>query len=371
MPLGERRRILDYLREAETLAEALGDRCRLGQVSARMTEYFTAMGDHDRAIASGQQTLALAAELGDFALQVMANQRLGRAYLMLGDYRQATDILKRNVASLEGELRWERFGQLSPPSVLSRSWLVRCLAERGEFAEGIAHGESGLRIAEAVDQPYGLSHICQGVGMLYLRKGELHQAIPVLERSLVRCNVANAPDLYRINASLLGHTYALSGRVAEGVPLLEQAVELATSLGQVTPLNLTRLGECYLLAGRSEDTSDLAGRALALSRERNERGHQAWALRLLGEIAAHREPPDAEGAERHYREALALAEELGMRPLVAHCHCGLGILYAMLGRPEEARAELTAATELYRALEMTFRLTRAAAALVQSRGSPG
>ncbi len=115
LPLGERGRILDYLREAETLAEALGDRCRLGQVAARMTEYFTAMGDHDRAIASGQQTLALAAELGDFALQVMANQRLGRAYLMLGDYRQATDILKRNVASLEGELRWERFGQLSPP----------------------------------------------------------------------------------------------------------------------------------------------------------------------------------------------------------------------------------------------------------------
>ena len=52
-----------------------------------------------------------------------------------------------------------------------------------------------------------------------------------------------------------------------------------------------------------------------------------------------------EQAEAHYRQALALAEELGMRPLQAHCHRGLGTLYAKIGRREQARAELSAAID--------------------------
>ena len=91
------------------------------------------------------------------------------------------------------------------------------------------------------------------------------------------------------------------------------------------------LGEAHLLAGRLEEAHALAERALALAHEHQERGHQAYALRLLGEIAARREPPESEQAEAHYRQALALAEELGMRPLQAHCHLGLGTLYAKIG----------------------------------------
>jgi tetratricopeptide (TPR) repeat protein len=99
-----------------------------------------------------------------------------------------------------------------------------------------------------------------------------------------------------------------------------------------------------------------------------ERGHEAYALRLLGQIEARREPPEVEPAEAHYREALALAEELGMRPLVAHCHFGLGKLYATVGRRTEARGELSAAVELYRAIEMTFWLPQAEAMLAEMEG---
>ena len=101
---------------------------------------------------------------------------------------------------------------------------------------------------------------------------------------------------------------------------------------------------------------------------RQERGYQAYALRLLGEIAAQREPPERDQAKPHYRQALALAEELGMRPLVAHCHLGLGKLYAEIGRRAEARAELSAAIDLYRAMDMTFWLPQAEAALAQVEG---
>jgi sugar phosphate isomerase/epimerase len=81
-----------------------------------------------------------------------------------------------------------------------------------------------------------------------------------------------------------------------------------------------------VLAGSLEEAHALAERALALARAHQERGHQAYALRLLGDIAAHRDPPESEQAEAHYRQALDLAEELGMRPLQAHCHLGLGTL---------------------------------------------
>jgi len=127
----------------------------------------------------------------------------------------------------------------------------------------------------------------------------------------------------------------------------------------------TWLSEAYLLAGRIEEASQLAERALALTREQRTRGYQAWALRLLGEIAAQRKPPQIDQAEAHYRQAHALAEELGMRPLQAHCHLGLGTLYATMGQREQARAHLSTAMDLYRAMEMHFWLPRTEAALAQ------
>ena len=70
-------------------------------------------------------------------------------------------------------------------------------------------------------------------------------------------------------------------------------------------------------------------------------------------------------AEAHYRQAITLADECGMRPLAAHCHRGLGTLYATIGQQEPARAELSAAIVLYRAMDMTFWLPQTEAALAQ------
>jgi tetratricopeptide (TPR) repeat protein len=133
-------------------------------------------------------------------------------------------------------------------------------------------------------------------------------------------------------------------------------------------LALTWQSETSLLAGRMDEALALAERALTFGREHKERGHAAWALRLLGDIAAQRHPPVTEPAADYYCQAMALAEELGMRPLQAHCHHGLGTLYAKSGRPEQARPELATAIDLYRAMEMTFWLPQAEAALVQVEG---
>jgi tetratricopeptide (TPR) repeat protein len=132
-------------------------------------------------------------------------------------------------------------------------------------------------------------------------------------------------------------------------------------------LVLTELSEALLLVGRMDEARALAGRLLELYGTHTGRGYQAHAYQLLGETAARGDPPEAEPAETHYRQALALANELGMRPLQAHCHLGLGTLYAKLGRPEQARVDLSAAIELYRAMEMQFWLPQAEATLAQVR----
>jgi class 3 adenylate cyclase/tetratricopeptide (TPR) repeat protein len=366
--LGDMRRGFDYLRDAATLAEALDDQPRLGRVSAYMCRYFSDRGDHDSAVESGQHALAVAATLGDFALQVMAHHYLGIAYHILGDHRRAMGLLRSNMESLAGDLIRERFGLVGLASVVSRDWLARCLAELGAFPEGSAHAEEAVRIAEAVDHPNSLVHAYLSVGFLFLRQRDLSRAISMLERGLDLCRVFNIRLWFPETAAALGCAYTLSGRVAEALPLLEQAEQRGTAMGTMggQSLRVGSVSEAYLLAGRMREAVQLAGRALDLARTYKERGHEAWALRLLGEIAAHQAPPETEPAEHHYRQALTLADELSMRPLVAHCHFGLGTLYAKTGRREQARIELSTAIELYRAMEMTFWLPQAEALLAEA-----
>ena len=365
--LGQFERILHDLRAAETLAEALDDPRRLGQVSVYMAHYFQLVGQNDRAIASGQRALALAEASGESGTHILANNYLSIVYFLQGDYRQAMDACRRAMATLEGERRDERLGQPVLPAVQSRTWLSLSLAEVGAFAEGIAVGEAGLRIAEAVNHPASLVVAYRGIGVPYLLQGDLHQALPVLERAVGLCEEADLPFHFSLLALALGAAYVLCGRVDEAVRLLERVLEQDTSSGRLggLALRLSTLGEAHLRAGRLEEAHTLAVRALEHARTYQERSHEAYALRLLGDIATHRAPPEVEEADASYRQALTLAEALGMRPLLAHCHLGLGTLYAKTEQWEQAHAELSSAIALYHAMDMTFWLPQAEAALAQ------
>jgi class 3 adenylate cyclase/tetratricopeptide (TPR) repeat protein len=368
--LGDYGRVLAYLREAESLAVALDDPRRLGQVSVFLSTHFYLMGAYDQAIAAGQHALALATATGDVVLHALANQYLGIAYHAQGDYRRAIDCFGQAVVFFDGARPRERFGQSILPAVLSRAILAACHAELGTFAEGRAIGEEGLRIAKAVAHPGSLMTAYQNLGQLALCQGDLPRALPLLERAVGLCQDAHFSAMFPGVAVVLSAAYTLAGCVADAVALLTQAMEQATATerpGLQARCSLP-LGEAHLLADRLEEAHALAERALALARAHQGRGHQAYALRLLGAIAAPHEPPEIEPAEAHYQQALTLAEELGMRPLQAHCHLGLGTLYATTGQQEQARAELTTAIALYRAMDMTFWLPQAEAALAQVEG---
>jgi tetratricopeptide (TPR) repeat protein len=353
------------LQDAEALAETLGDPYRLGWFSAARLAHFAVTGDPDHALASGQRALALAADLGDMALTVFAQHYLGHVYRNLGDYRQAMDFYRKNMTRLQGELRRERLGLPGLAPVTSRTYLVVSLAECGAFAEGRPPAEEGIRIAEAADHPFSRVLAYWAMGYWSLCQGDVHQAIPMLERARDLTRVMHTGLQIPSVASLSGAAYALAGLINQALPLLEQAVEQAVAMGFMLDHSVHRvwLGEAYLLAGRLAEALTQAECALEFSRTHQERAHAAYALRLLGEIAVHRDPPESAPAEGYYRRALALAEELGMRPLAAHCHLGLGTLYAQMGQGEQARAELSTAIAQYRAMEMTFWLPHAEAAL--------
>jgi tetratricopeptide (TPR) repeat protein len=256
------------------------------------------------------------------------------------------------VRLLEGSRTRERFGLAGFPAVMTRFFLDWAFADLGKFDEGIAYGQEGIRLADALDHPYSLAAMCSVLGYLYIARGELSPALPLLERGVAVSREWSLTFHAAQNMGILGYAYALAGRPSEGIPLLEGALSAIEHMGfgAFQPPFLVFLGEAYVSASRLGDALEVAGRALAFARERGQRGYEAWALRLLGDVTAHRGLPDL--ADAHYRDALVLAEGLGMRPLVGHCHLGLGHLYLRTGKREQAREHLTTATTMYRELKM-------------------
>jgi tetratricopeptide (TPR) repeat protein len=282
-----------------------------------------------------------------------------------GDYRGTEHVCRRLTQLLQGNLIRERFRLAVLPAMWSRAYWARALAERGVFDEGDDQGQEAVRIAEAVDHQFSVIFACLGLAYVNSVRGELSQAARLLERALALCRDWNITILTPVVMASLGHVYAWSGCVGEGVSLLQQALTAHESAGiaWLQTMSLVQLGEAYLLADQVEDARACADRAVMLARERGERGHEAWALRLLGEIASHHDHPDVAVAESHYGAAMTLAAELGMRPLLAHCHFGLGKLGRRIGKRRQAHEHLTAATTMYREMDMGFWLEKADAEL--------
>jgi tetratricopeptide (TPR) repeat protein len=185
-----------------------------------------------------------------------------------------------------------------------------------------------------------------------------------LEQGLALCREWNLKFVSPTLMEMLGYVHALSGRRSEGIELLRQAMSAGEAIGFkmfLIPM-IAHLGEAHLLAGRPEKSIELAERSLALARADGQRGQEAWALRLLGEIETQASRGVAEG---YYWEALALATELGLRPLMAHCHLGLGKLARQAGQPSKARDEFAAATTMWREMDVRFWFEQAEAELRQ------
>ncbi len=349
------------------MAETLGDRRRMALASLYLCTSFYGTAEHDRAVAAGERALAHSRSDGAIDLQILAGSNLGQALVARTDYLRATQVLDETLTLLEEPLMGERFGQGSLPAVLARVNQVRGLVELGRFDEAIVRGEEAVQIAQDVEHPASLLLAYWACGLPRLRQGDTARAIVSLERSLHIYREVGLPIFLHWVGPALGAAYALVGRVNEALTFLEQILEQDASMNVMSQNTLTvgYLAEAHLRAGHVEDAGDHAARALALARERHERGYQAWIHRLLGEIAAG--SADLIGARACYREALALADELGMRPLAAHCQLGLGRLQRRSADRHAAEECLSTAATMYREMDMSFWLDQAEAELATTQ----
>jgi class 3 adenylate cyclase/tetratricopeptide (TPR) repeat protein len=362
----EHERVLGHLREAERLAAELADRRRLGRVYTFMTAVQYETAAYEEARRYGARALELVTGEGDWEIEFVVRYFLAQIALWSGDHQEALILYDQAIAldaAHEGSPRSGVFVNRLPVVV---AWAAICLAELGRFAEAVAQGERALRLAG--DEPFNRVVAYLGVGRVHLERGDLTTAVSALEEALQLCHrTSNLLYLVQVIAAL-GYARALWGARADALALLETAVSRATARRQaVLASTLAWQGEALFLAGRPDEARVAVERARDLARERGERGHEARALHLLGRVALDREPADLDEAERHLRQGLGLAQALGMRPLLAHCHLGLGRLSRRLGDHSKAEGHLVAAATLYREMDTRSWLAQAESAL-QARG---
>jgi DNA-binding NtrC family response regulator/tetratricopeptide (TPR) repeat protein len=359
-PLAEFRRVFDCIKRAEQLAAAVGDQRRLAMALALLTPMFSTKDDRAQGIESGRRALEIGVALGDTTVQVVASLYLAMAYVTLGNYTRATKFARKDIALLRGNPQLERYAPHllhAPPAIFPRTLLIWSLAELGQFAEAQPVIEEGHRIARTLDHPYSQTFLSLGEGILRVRQGDLPTAVSTLERSLALCRHWKLANLFDVIVGHLGSAYTLAGRPGEAIPLLEESLARERRLW-LEPIPSLALAEAYLRVGRVEKADQLARLTLDLTRQRGQRGYEAWLRRLLGEIAVHTEPPDSTAVEDHYSQALALATGLGMRPLAAHCHLGLGHWLRRRGGSAKAEEHLGLARAMYAEMGLTLWLAQ-------------
>ena len=360
--LGEVRRALERLREAEALAEKLNDDRRRGRVCAFVTTAHTLLGELDEALVAGTRALEIAGRLGDLRLRLLTTTYLEQAHYYRGDYERVVELATDNLAALPADWVYEHLGNSMPISIYDRYWLVMSLAELGRFAEAAPYEAEALRLAEPTHHAFTVGRAHFAAGRLHLLKGDWAKARSLIERGIAAYRTGNIglslPRAVAASAWVLaqvGEASEALTRLREGEELLER--QAARGIVDQHGGDYRSLGRAGLLLGRLDEARSLGDRAVKYSPSHP--GYAAHALHLLGDIATHPDRFDAERGEAHYRKALALAEPRGMRPLVAHCHLGLGKLYRRTGKREQAHEHLTTAATMYREMDMRFWLEKA------------
>jgi tetratricopeptide (TPR) repeat protein len=255
---------------------------------------------------------------------MLARARYGR-----GDYesaaaqaRHALDLLRASSGDGPRHEGYVSFGRVN-----ARIWLVLCLAELGRFEEAIVFGQEATDIALQVNEPEELIWAGLGVGRMHLVRGDVGNAVASLEPALALCKSAEFPIYFSRVASSLGAAYALLGRIDDGLFLLEDAIRQGVAINFMfgRALVLLHFGRVCHLAGRKDEAIAHAHKAIDLAQTTGARGNEGWAWHLLGDLAFDDKSSAStlEQAENYYRTALVIADELGMRPLRAHCLYGL------------------------------------------------
>jgi class 3 adenylate cyclase/tetratricopeptide (TPR) repeat protein len=354
--LGEGRQMLEHLREAEALAVRLEDDRRRGQVCAIMTTAYASVDELDEAFATGSRALEIAKKLGDPKIRFVANSYLAQVSCYRGEYERVIGLTTNNLAELPAEWAKEHFGMAVPVSMFDRAWLIMSLAELGRFDEAAKYVAEAIKIADTTEHAYTIGWAHFAASVPHLLKGDWAKARTLVEHWIVTVRAGNVALHLPWAVAASAWALAQMGENDEALERVHEAEELLES--QAAHGIVSHRGWAYHAAGRAcsvlgqvDKARELAERAVGTSQ--NQPGFAAHALHLLGDLACQANRFDPENSTAHYREALALAKKHGMRPLVAHCHHGLGTVYGRTGK-SEAHKHLATATAMYREMDMAF-----------------
>jgi tetratricopeptide (TPR) repeat protein len=342
------------------MAAQIGDEARQARAYSYLINYHYLRGEPTRALEYGERCLAIAERLGDRVLVSIARRYMGHAYHALGQTRQAVRALHDNAEALAGDVARDPSANAVTAYVATCAWLAFALADLGDFDTADTWADRARAEAEARRHPYSEAIALTMAGQVTVLRGQLERAVGPLARALSICRDAHLTVWQAIPAALLGHCMVTLDRKEDGLALLEEGVRLSDEVGIKAYLArwASLLGEGFLATGDALRAAEVAERSLQLARAHGERGHEAAALRLLADIAASQDPPLFTAAIDRFAAAIAIAEELGLRPLLARAHLGVGQLHRRGGQMLEAEAHLATAVVMFSDLGMRTWLDR-------------
>ena len=358
--LGEIPQVVQRLGEAAVLAEQLNDDRRRGQVFGLSINAHTLLGEFDEALAAGARALEIAERIRDLRLRFVSMHFVEQTHYYRGDYERAIELATVSLAAMPTEWAHEHFGLLAPASVFHLGWLFLSLGELGRFTEAVPRVDEAFQLAGPTHYAWAFGRLHFQAGYLWLLKGDWAQARARFEHSVAAYRMGNVrlelPDVVAHSAWALSQL----GEQSEALSRIHEAEKLAAPFAAKGIAMVSRtyhaLGRACLALGRLDEAQRL-GKCACDFAPGGDRTN-AHVVHLLGDIATHPGQFDADNGKTLYRQALALAEPRGMRPLIAHCHLGLGKLYQRAGEQEQAGEHFTTASTLYREMDMAFWLAQ-------------
>jgi len=343
----------EWTHGAEKLAREIGDDTRLSNALNYLSSFHWILGRNQKAIELGEKALKLAKSVNHFSYQMAIMCHLGIYYFNVGDYLKQIEIHQEVRKRLIGDDAFKQHGLASLPGAFSPGMIVFGMAELGNFDKIEEIGHEALEIAEQVENALTLTFVYNFIGMAYLRLGKVEPALPLLEKCYELCRTSKVQGMYSYSAGSLGYAYLLSREPERALNILEEGIKkdyLQASFWPTHPLIV--LADAYRTLRKFALAIDTASRALGLANGREERGFEAWAIFVMAKINA--DTGRKVNAKQWYQRALKQASDLSMKPLVAHCHKGLGNCYLKLGNEKKAQLESKRAEDIYRSLGMAY-----------------
>ena len=347
---------LEVLEEVVTLADALDAPAQAGLACAYMANAHFMLGNVEDGMRLAEKARINGAARGDAPLLAITCCHLGQLLYAKGDYAASVAMMEKCLEHLRGAPSRRGSNMARVYSVVARCFNAFSLAAQGRFRDAEASAERCLGLADATDTPFLRALAAWAMGNALLGRGPTPEAVGRLEEAYQYCENAELLAIRPWIATDLARARWLAGRAEDALALLRGAIEEAASHGLLSQhsLRYACLSEVQLAAGHEEDAEASATRAVALAVEHGESGFRVEALRALARVTWRRSTPNLEAAAEPLGDALALAEDLGMRAAIAHCHGDLAEVNRRAGRSEVAARHLEAASELYRELDLPF-----------------